>query len=94
VILARHSLPALRTGSFEPLYARDEVVAYLRRHELDNVLVVINNSDSKKTIGLDLNGVFAADTVLQDQLGDSSYLIQAGKPTEISLNAFTALVLA
>ncbi len=94
VIMARHSLPALRTGSFEPLYARDEVVAYLRRHELDNVLVVINNSDSKKTIGLDLNGVFAADTVLQDQLGDSSYLIQVGKPTEISLNAFTALILA
>lgn len=94
VITVRHSLPALRTGSYEPIYAEGDVLAYLRRHELDNVLIVLNNSVSKQTIDLSIGDAFSNDTELQDQLGDASYRVENGMIRELNLPAHTALILA
>ena len=94
VITVRHSLPALRTGSYEPIYAEGDVLAFLRKHELDNVLVVLNNSISKQTLDLNVGDAFSNETELQDQLGESSYRVENGMIRELSLPAHTALILA
>ncbi len=76
VIAVRHALPALRTGSYEPIYAEGDVLAFLRKHKLDNVLVVLNNSVSKQTLDLNVGDAFSNETELQDQLGDASYRVE------------------
>lgn len=94
LITIRHSLPALRTGSYEPIYAEGTVLAYLRRHELDNALVILNNSESKQMLNLKVDDAFGGTLALHDQLGDGDYLIVDGMLNEISIPAFSALILA
>lgn len=94
LIMLRHSLPALRTGSYEPIFAEDSMLAYLRRHELDNVLVILNNSDGRKVIDLQIGDAFGDQNELQDQLGSCRYQVQNGMLREISLPAFSAMILA
>ena len=94
VIAVRHALPALRTGSYEPIYAEGDVLAFLRRHELDNVLVVLNNSVSKQTLDLNVGAAFGNQAELQDQLGDASYCVENGMIRELNLPAHSAVILA
>lgn len=43
----RRGCKAFREGSFEPLYAADSVVAYVRRSEENSVLTAVNNSEQE-----------------------------------------------
>ncbi len=41
-VALRHAHPALRQGTFEPVYGHDQVLAYLRRGQDETLLVVFN----------------------------------------------------
>ena len=43
----RRGCKAFREGSFEPLYAADRVVAYVRRSNENSVLTAVNNSEQE-----------------------------------------------
>src|SRR5690606_19750998 len=45
LIMIRHSMPVLRTGSYQPIFTEGQVVAYLRHEFEETVLVVINADD-------------------------------------------------
>lgn len=46
----RRGCKAFREGSFEPLYAADGAIAYVRRSEENSVLTAVNNSNSELQI--------------------------------------------
>lgn len=48
----RHKHPALRTGDFISVYARDQIYVYLRRLGEEMVLVAINNGDQNQSLQL------------------------------------------
>lgn len=93
-ITIRHAIPALRTGSYEPIYAQDGVLAYLRRDELDTVLVILNNTDSAVKLNLATGDAYENGTELQDQLSDNHYSIEQQKITDLTVPAISAMILA
>jgi neopullulanase len=94
LIMIRNSMPVLRTGSYQPIFTEDQVVAYLRHEFEETVLVVINASDRPQTIDINLNGAFADQTVLQDQIGDSSYTVENNALNQLTIPAQSGLILA
>jgi len=93
-ITVRHAIPALRTGSYEPIYARDGVLAYLRRDELDTVLVVLNNSNAAVKLNLSTGNAFENGTELQDQLSDVHVRIEQQQIADLVIPAMGAMILA
>ena len=93
-ITVRHAIPALRTGSYEPIYARDGVLAYLRRDELDTVLVVLNNSNAAVKLNLSTGNAFENGTELQDQLSDVHVSIELQQIADLVIPAMGAMILA
>ena len=93
-ITVRHAIPALRTGSYEPIYARDGVLAYLRQDELDTVLVVLNNSNAAVKLNLSTGNTFENGTELQDQLSDVHVRIEQQQIADLVIPAMGAMILA
>jgi glycosidase len=94
LIMLRQSMPALRTGSYKPVYAKERVVAYLRREGENSVLVVINADDSAQTVTIPLDDAFEKNTELQDQVGPRNFIVEDNKLLEITIPALTGMILA
>ena len=92
--MLRQSMPALRTGSYKPVYAKERVVAYLRREGENSVLVVINADDSAQTVTIPLDDAFEKNTELQDQVGPRNFIVEDNKLLEITIPALTGMILA
>ena len=93
-ITVRQAIPALRTGTYEPILAQGGVLAYLRRDELDTVLVVLNNSNQPVKFDLPTGNAFEDGAELQDQLSESHYTITQQQVKDLSVPAMGALILA
>lgn len=94
LIMIRHSMPVLRTGSYEPIYTEGLVLGYLRREYEETVLVLINTDDQPQTISINLSGAFDEQTVLQDQIGSGSYTVENNALNYITIPAQSGLILA
>lgn len=93
-ITVRQAIPALRTGTYEPILAQDGVLAYLRHDELDTVLVVLNNSNQPVKFDLPTGTAFEDGAELQDQLSESHYTITQQQVKDLSVPAMGSLILA
>ena len=94
LIQLRQAIPALRTGSYEVLYAQEKVLVYLREDENDKVLVVINADDRPAALELDLQGRMAEGAELQDQIGEAHLKVSDGRLVLPELSPLSALILA
>lgn len=94
IATVRHAIPALRTGSYEPIYAEGGVLAYLRRDELDTVLVVLNNSDNSVKLSLNVGDFFEEGAELQDQLSDKHCVVERQQINDLSVPTMGAVILA
>jgi cyclomaltodextrinase len=94
LITLRHALPALRTGSYSVIHAKDKVLAYLREDENDCILVVINAGETPVSFSLDLQGRLANGSQLQNQIGDEHLIVQDGCVDISNLGALQAMILA
>lgn len=92
-VTIRHAIPALRTGSYEPIYAREGLLAFLRRDELDSVLVVLNNTNAPQKLSLPTGSVYEEGAELQDQLSDSHFLVQQQQIPDLTIPAMSAMIL-
>lgn len=54
LLLLRRDHPALRRGSFTPVYAEGDIYAYVRRSSEEVLLVILNRSESEATFKLPL----------------------------------------
>jgi len=94
LIMVRQSLPVLRTGSYEPVYASERILAYLRVDHDEKVLVLINAGDQAETVSIPLNGAFEEQTILQDQIGPKSFTVEEDTLVNVTIQAQTGYVLA
>ena len=94
LIMVRQSMPVLRTGSYEPVFTQDRVIAYLRRDSEDSALVVINADESAQTVTIPLNGAFEENTEIQDQIGPRNFKVENNELTQITIPALSGLILA
>lgn len=94
LITIRQSMPVLRTGSYEPIYADGQIISYLRREYEEKVVVAINASDNPQTVTINLNGAIEDQAVLQDQVGDESFTVENGVLNQITIPAQSGLILA
>ncbi|MHB8897751.1 MAG: glycoside hydrolase family 13 protein [Thermoguttaceae bacterium] len=69
-IALRHAHPALRSGTFHQVYAENRQYAFVRRHESETLLVVVNAGDDATEISIPVLGSFAEGSVLRPVLGD------------------------
>jgi cyclomaltodextrinase len=56
MIALRRANPALRRGSFTPLYAKEDVFAFAREHEGETFVVALNTAKGTRRVDLDLTG--------------------------------------
>ena len=91
-ITVRHAIPALRTGSYEPIYAQDGLLVYLRRDELDKVLVVLNNTNAAVKLTLSTGDAYENGTELQDQLSDRNVIIEQQQINDLAVPAMGAMI--
>ncbi len=84
----RQSLPALATGTFSPLYAKGQVLAYLRQirggHDVfgqpaasGSVITVVNNQGRAATVAIPLAGHGLAGVVFRDLLTPGAPVLRA-----------------
>ena len=93
LITVRHSMPALRTGSFEPIYAQDSLFAYLRREGEETVLIVLNADEKTQAVTIELKNAFQEQSELQDQIGNANYRVENNQ-LSLTLPALSAMILA
>lgn len=94
LITVRHAITALRTGSYEPIFAENGVLAFLRRDEQDSVLVVINNTGNSVKLSLPVGEYFADGTELQDQLSDRHCVVENQHLSNLTVPTMGAVILA
>lgn len=92
--MVRQSLPVLRTGDYEPVYASERILAYLRVDHEEKVLVLINAGDQAQTVSIPLNGAFEEQTILQDQIGPKSFTVEEDTLANVNIPAQTGYILA
>ncbi|MEW4567917.1 glycoside hydrolase family 13 protein [Tautonia sp. JC769] len=92
-IRLRHSLPALRRGTFEPILAEGHVYAFLRRFEGESVLVLLNAGTAGVSLDVDLTGHFAEGVELSDRLADGTWRIDQGHVRGLDLSPRSGRVL-
>lgn len=94
LITLRHAMPVLRTGTYQPIFAEGQAMAYLRQNEEESALVLINVDESARTVKLQTPGCWSAGTSLQDQLSDALYTVGEDQQLQVNLPPFSVRILA
>jgi len=84
---------ALRRGTYQRVYSDADVLVYLRKHEKDTLLVVINTSDNEKHPVIDMANFGVDHAGLKGLFGSTSATVKDSKITDLSISAKTGLVL-
>ena len=53
LIQLRNSHPALRRGSYERIFSNQDIIAYIRKHEEETLLIVINSGSQEHQLDID-----------------------------------------
>ena len=85
LIALRNAHPALRRGSFVPLFAEDDVFAFLRQHEGETFVIALNSARATRRIDLDLSDVFSGDSRLHEAWSKESVGVAGGKVRNLEL---------
>lgn len=87
----RNAHPALRTGSYEPLYLNDadDVIAYLRMmpDDSDYAVVIANGSASARTANVDVSGHIPFGAVMVDVLTNTNYTVSGSGILSVPVQA-------
>ena len=89
LIKIRKENPALMLGSFQTLYAKGMMYAFLRNYQNENIIVVINNENTKKKIIIPVD---LPDRTVTDLVSGNRYEIR-NKKLEIELEGLTGAIL-
>jgi cyclomaltodextrinase / maltogenic alpha-amylase / neopullulanase len=78
LIALRHARPALRRGSYTPLYATDDVHAHLRQLGDESVVVVLNTSRATRRVDIPLLDRLADGALLDETWSHNAVRVEAG----------------
>ena len=93
LIALRHQSAALRRGSYTCLLADGGVFAFLRRHEREAVVVVLNTEDRFRRVDLPACKQLTEGTVLTEVWGPATPAVEHGALHNIDLPARSARIL-
>ncbi len=85
MIALRKAHPALRRGSFVPLYAEGDVFAFLREYEGETFVIALNSASATRRIELDLSGKLADGSRLHEAWTKETVGVEAGKVRDLEL---------
>ncbi|MDB1962649.1 Ig-like domain-containing protein [Clostridium tertium] len=87
------NLDLFATGELQTAYANDNVIAYARKNSEKGALLVLNQSNSDKTIEADVTGFLPEGLILKDELyGNISATVKDGK-VKVKIPAQTGLMM-
>jgi neopullulanase len=92
-IALRHSYPALRTGSFQLLYAKDDIYAFRRQSAENQVVVIFNAASEARSLTLPSSEMRHGQFVQVWPLNDEQTYRFEDEPVQLSLPARDALIL-
>ncbi|GIW87438.1 MAG: alpha-amylase [Isosphaeraceae bacterium] len=92
LIALRHASPALRRGSFTTLLADAGILAYLRRHQDDTVLVAINTEDRPRAVNISARRQIPDEAELDEVWASNSLKAEAGVFRHVELPARSARI--
>ena len=92
-IALRHGHPALRTGTYQALYAADGVYVFARSLDSDYVLIALNTARARRNVHLPLTEAQTAKGPWPVLLGEGSVTVQ-GSTLEIGLPPRGGIALA
>lgn len=84
---------ALRRGTYKRVYSDTDVLVFVRKYEIDTLLVVMNTSDSEKHPNINLSNFGVANAGLKGLFGSTSATVKEGMITDLHISAKTSLVL-
>jgi cyclomaltodextrinase len=92
-IALRHHTPALRTGTFQHLHARDGVYAFARTLPGQCAVVIVNTQTRAATFDVDVSGLAAAATIFEGVWNQGRYAITQQRLHGVTIPAREAVVL-
>ncbi len=93
-ISLRHAHPALRTGDFVTVYAKDDVMAYVRRLEHNQLLVAFNRSDQTIHLDVPVADIFANGSVMKHELSSGVLAVRDGVVEDLVLAPYSGVILS
>jgi cyclomaltodextrinase / maltogenic alpha-amylase / neopullulanase len=93
-IALRRSHPALCTGDYRILFARGDILAYLRQNEQESLVVIFNRSETPYQANIDLSQHLPASTRLIDLLSPSETQLQDGHLRSYVIHPLSGAVFA
>ncbi len=93
VIAMRKAHPALRRGSYQPLYAADGVYAFGRKLDAETLVIALNAAEETRTIDIAVETLNLADGSLTAIFGRTQASVQDGKINSLRLAPRSAVVL-
>ncbi|MFH2103841.1 MAG: glycoside hydrolase family 13 protein [Chloroflexota bacterium] len=90
----RHQQPALRRGSFQRLYATDEVYAFGRKLDPDALVVIINTATSTRVVDISVDPFGLPDGPLTTIYGEGQAQVSAGQIRGLRLAPRSGVVLS
>ncbi len=85
MIALRNAHPALRRGSFTPLYAQDDVFAFAREYEGETFVIALNSATATRRIEVDLSGKVADGSRLHEAWTRESVAVEGGRIRDLEL---------
>ncbi|MDI6768270.1 MAG: glycoside hydrolase family 13 protein [Anaerolineales bacterium] len=92
-IALRKAHPALRRGSYQPLYAADGVYAFGRKLDAERLVIALNAAEETRTIDIAVESLDLADGPLTAIFGRTQASVQDGKINSLRLSPRSAVVL-
>ena len=89
----RKAHPALRRGSYQPLYAADGVYAFGRKLDAETLVIALNAAEETRTIDIAVETLNLADGSLTAIFGRTQASVQDGKINNLRLAPRSAVVL-
>jgi glycosidase len=89
----RNSIPALRTGSFDPLYTDANIYAYGRKDATSAAVVLVNKSEGPQSVIVDLSGYLPASASYTDQINGGTFTTDASGALAVTVPAQFGLIL-
>lgn len=81
----RKAHPALRRGSYTPLFSKQDVYAFARQLDGETIIVALNISYDTRDIALPVKGLVANGAVLKNVWGEDRYTVGRGKLNGLKL---------
>ena len=78
MIALRKARPALRRGTFSPIYAAKDVYAFVRQLGRESVVVALNTSTATRRVDLPVSGLLADATGLDEAWSRDSLAVEGG----------------